>query len=247
VILIALLAALGGCKAPKAESINVLIFSRTAGFRHDSIPAGVKAMHQVCFEAGYSCVSTEDASLFTADNLAQFRVVVFLNTTGDILDDAQQRAFEQWFNAGKCGFFGIHSAADTEYDWPFYSELLGGQFKSHPEVQPAIVVREDATHPSTSFLIRDHWQRTDEWYNYRTNPRQSSAHVLLSLDTASYNGSEMQGDHPIAWCRERGTSRMIYTGGGHTIECFSEDLFLQHLNGALRWAAHDAERMSPKS
>jgi len=241
---------LAGCaSSPQRESINVLVFSRTEGFRHDSIPAGVRTMHELCADSGYGCVSTEYASLFTKANLEQFRVIVFLNTTGDVLNDAQQQAVEAWFmDAGVTrGFVGIHSAADTEYDWPFYQRLIGAAFKNHPPVQEAVVQREDAEHPAVSFLP-ERWARVDEWYNYRSNPRDAGATVLLALDTSSYQGSEMPGDHPIAWCRKwhpRGQGgpgssyRMFYTGGGHTIESFSEPLFRTHLLFALRWAAHD--------
>lgn len=246
-ILVLAFAPLCGChSAPTREPIDVLVFSRTAGFRHSSIPAGIKALNQLCFESGYTCSSTEDATVFETTNLAQYDVIIFLNTTGDILDESQQAAFEDWFtNPGKQqrGFVGIHAAADTEYDWPFYRDLLGGQFKSHPAVQQAVVVCEDASHPSTAHLPKQ-WQRTDEWYNYRTNPRESGANVLLNLDTASYQGDEMEGDHPIAWCRQRGSARMFYTGGGHTEECYSEPLFLQHILGGIRWAAHDERGIS---
>ena len=242
-ILVVLLVPLCGCSsATRDESINVLIFTHTQGFRHDSIPAGTKALHRLCFDAAYACVSTEDASFFTAENLAQFRVIVFLNTTGDILNDEQQRAFENWFRTKDSfrGFVGIHSAADTEYDWPFYQSMLGGHFTGHPPVQSAVVVCDDHTHPSTRHLP-ERWQRTDEWYNYAPNPRDSNAVILLTLDTNSYEGSTMPGDHPIAWCREINGNRAFYTGGGHTIESFAEPMFLEHLAGGLRWAAHHDE------
>jgi type 1 glutamine amidotransferase len=246
-ILFALLAPLCGCSSPAArQPINVLVFTRTAGFRHDSIPAGVEAMRALCDGAGFTLAQSEDPTIFNDAALTGFDVVTFLNTTGDILNDEQQLAFERWFTEAKSfrGFIGIHSAADTEYDWPFYRELIGAQFQSHPPVQQAIVVRDDAAHPATQFLPQ-RWQRTDEWYNYRTSPRSSGATILLSLDTDSYQGSTMPGDHPIAWCRDAGHSggggRMFYTGGGHTIDSFAEPRFRQHLLAALRWAAHDED------
>jgi len=239
-ILFAVLVPLCGCSSgPHAGPVNVLVFSHTQGFRHDSIPAGTKAVHKLCFEAGYDCVSTEDASLFSSDSLAQFRVIVFLNTTGDILNDEQQRAFENWFTQGGRGFLGVHAAADTEYDWPFYQAMLGCHFTGHPHIQKAVVMRDRSDHPAVASLP-ERWQRTDEWYNYDRVP-ESPAAILLTLDTTSYKGSTMQGEHPIAWCKDMGTSRVFYTGGGHTIESYAEPLFLEHLAGALRWVAHQSD------
>jgi len=134
------------------------------------------------------------------------------------------------------GFVGVHSAADTEYDWPWYGGLMGAYFASHPDVQPAVVHREDANHPSMASLP-DVWVRTDEWYNFQTNPRDTpDIHVLASLDESSYSGGTM-GDHPIAWYQEYAGGRAWYTAGGHTRESYSEPLFLQHLLGGLEYAA----------
>jgi type 1 glutamine amidotransferase len=209
----------------------VLVFSRTAGFRHDSIPAGIAAIREL---GGFGVDATEDAGAFTPANLARYRAVVFLNTTGDVLDPARQRAFEGYVRGGG-GYVGVHSAADTEYDWPFYGELVGAWFKSHPAVQPARIVVEDRSHPATAMLGAD-WSRTDEWYNFRTDPR-GRVQVLLALDESSYTGGEMGRDHPIAWCQSVGKGRSFYTGLGHTVESYGTADFRAHLRGGIRWAA----------
>ncbi len=178
--------------------------------------------------------ATEDPAAFTTANLAQYRAVVFLSTTGDVLGPAQETALEQYMGAGG-GYVGIHAAADTEYDWPFYAGLAGALFQSHPAIQPATVRVEDRAHDATAHLGAA-WQRTDEWYNYRTNPR-TTAHVLASLDESSYSGGTMSGDHPIAWCKDYAGGRAFYTGGGHTAESYAEPAFRRHLLGGIRWAA----------
>jgi type 1 glutamine amidotransferase len=156
-------------------------------------------------------------------------------TTGDVLDDSQQAAFERYIQAGN-GFVGVHSATDTEYDWAWYGGLVGAYFASHPDIQTAAVQREDSTHPSTVSLP-DLWVRTDEWYNFQTNPRDNGdIHVLASLDEASYAGGRM-GDHPIAWYRSYDGGRAWYTAGGHTSESYAEPLFLAHLQGGIEYAA----------
>ncbi|XVQ87789.1 ThuA domain-containing protein [Microbispora siamensis] len=211
---------------------EVLVFSRTAGFRHDSIPAGIQAIKDL----GFKVTATEDPAVFTAQNLAKYKAVVFLSTTGDVLNDAQQTAFESYVKAGG-GYVGIHAAADTEYDWPFYGGLVGAWFASHPAVQKATVKVEDRAHPATAHL-GSQWTRTDEWYDYRSNAR-TTAHVLATLDEKSYSGGKMGEDHPIAWCKEYQGGRSFYTGGGHTAESFSEPEFRQHLLGGIRYAMGD--------
>ena len=221
-----------------ADDRRVLVFSKTAGFRHDSIPEGVATVRQLGETDGFTVDATQDAGAFTARNLRRYDAVVFLSTTGDVLDPAQQRAFEDYIHRGG-GYVGIHAAADTEYDWAFYGGLAGAYFQSHPAIQPATVRVEDRAHPATSGLSRT-WERTDEWYNYRSNPRER-AHVLASLDESSYTGGTMHGDHPIAWCQTYQGGRAFYTGGGHTKESFAEPAFRRHLAGGIRYAIGDVQ------
>lgn len=227
---------------------RVLIFSRTAGFRHDSITVGAKAIADLATQLGLQSEWSQDPSVFTDADLARFGVVIFLSTTGDVLDGAQQAALERFISAGR-GWVGIHAAADTEYDWAWYQGLVGGAFKSHPAVQEATILVTDRSHPATSHLP-ERWVRTDEWYDYRENPR-GKVHVLMSLDESSYSGAAMgatpAGDHPIAWCHHYAGGRAFYTGLGHTAETFAETAFIDHLKGGIAWAlgndplaAHDA-------
>ncbi|WP_405558408.1 ThuA domain-containing protein [Streptomyces sp. NBC_01171] len=228
----------GPAAAKPTETGRVLVFSKTAGFRHDSIPDGIAAVQQLGATDGLTVDATEDATAFTTRNLRRYDAVVFLSTTGDVLDPAQQRAFEGYIRQGG-GYVGVHAAADTEYDWPFYGGLAGAWFDSHPAIQPATVVVEDHAHPATAGLP-GRWERTDEWYNYRSNPRER-AHVLASLDESSYTGGTMDGDHPIAWCQTYQGGRAFYTGGGHTRESYADAAFRAHLLGGLRWATGAAQ------
>ncbi|WP_327327049.1 ThuA domain-containing protein [Streptomyces sp. NBC_01210] len=220
--------------APDRTAKRVLVFSKTAGFRHDSIPAGIAALKELGKSSNIAVDATEEAAQFTTSNLARYDAVVFLSTTGDVLGADQQKAFENYVSTGG-GYMGVHAAADTEYDWAFYGGLVGAYFASHPQIQPATVRVEDHTHPSTAHLD-DAWERTDEWYNYRTNPR-TQARVLATLDETSYQGGTMKGDHPIAWCQSYEGGRAFYTGGGHTKESYAEPAFRMHLLGGLRYAA----------
>ncbi|MEV0384805.1 ThuA domain-containing protein [Nonomuraea sp. NPDC050643] len=216
---------------PAEPEHQVLVFSKTAGFRHDSIPAGVRAIGELGAAGGFSVTATEDAAAFT--DLGRYDAVVFLSTTGDVLDDGQQAAFQEYVDGGG-GYVGVHSAADTEYDWPYYERLAGAYFRNHPAIQQATVRTEDRAHPATAHL-GPVWTRTDEWYNYRTNPRDS-VHVLQSLDEGSYSGGDM-GDHPITWCHDQGEGRAFYTGLGHTAESYADPAFREVLLGGIRYAA----------
>jgi type 1 glutamine amidotransferase len=224
-------------EAPSVSSgepvIRVLVFSKTAAFRHASIEAGVAAIRQLGAANGFEVTATEDAGQFTSDNLARYRAVVWLSTTGDVLNGAQQQAFERYIAAGG-GYAGVHSAADTEYDWSWYGGLVGAYFAGHPPVQQATVTVEDRSSPATSHLGPT-WVRTDEWYNFRTDPR-ADVKVLLSLDEATYSGGTM-GDHPIAWCHSYHGGWAFYTGLGHADDAFSDPAFRAHLLGGIKIAA----------
>ena len=233
--LAAMMFAVGGSgTAPATKpAYRVLVFSKTAGFRHDSIPASVVAVRKLGAEHGFTVDATEDGGAFTDADLKPYAAVIFLNTTGDILTDPQQAAFERYIKAGG-GFVGVHAASDTEYGWPFYAKLVGAQFDSHPAIQKATLKRETADHPATAGLPET-WERTDEWYNFRANPRPD-VRVLLSLDESTYQGGKM-GDHPAAWCHEYEGGRAFYTALGHTKESYEEPFFLKHLLGGIEWAA----------
>ncbi|MBF9129472.1 ThuA domain-containing protein [Plantactinospora sp. S1510] len=213
---------------------DVLVFSKTAGFRHDAIPVGIQTIQQLGAANSFTVTATEDANTFNTSNLAQYEAVVFLNTTGDVLNSTQQSAFESYIRGGK-GYVGVHSAADTEYDWSFYGNLVGAYFSSHPAIQQANVKVTDRGHAATAHLPQT-WTRTDEWYNFRTNPR-STAKVLATLDESSYSGGGMGADHPHVWCKTYEGGRSFYTGAGHTQASYSDSAFRAHLLGGIRYAA----------
>lgn len=215
----------------------MLAFTKTAAFYHDSIPEAIAAIRKLGAENRFAVDVTNDAAAFNDTNLAKYDAVVFLLTTGDVLNDTQQAAFERYIRAGH-GYVGIHSASDTEHEWPWYGQLVGAYFKNHPldpQFQKAVIRVEDPSHPSTSFLPKA-WERTDEWYNFKSNPRDN-AHVLLTLDESTYQGGEMGADHPLAWCKPFSGGRSWYTGVGHSKESYSEPLVMLHILGGIQWAA----------
>ena len=215
---------------------RLLVFSRTTGYRHDAIAAATQAITELAASAGIGVDASEDPGVFSDANLARYRAVVFLLTTGDVLDPGQEAAVERFVRAGG-GYAGVHSATDTEYDWAFYGELVGARFKAHPALAKGTVIVEDATHASTAGLPA-RWTRTDEWYDFRSNPRPG-VHVLLRVDPGSYSGSTMGADHPIAWCHAVDRGRSWYSAMGHPAEAYAEPAFRAHLLGGLRYAAGD--------
>jgi len=229
-------AGMAGDNGGPSGPLNVLVFSRTQGFRHDSIPDGINAFTKLATKNGWGLMATEDPAVFGDDKLGAVDVVVFMSTTGDVLDDTQQGAFERFIRAGG-GFVGVHSASDTEYDWAFYGELVGAYFREHPAIQEATVVVEDTANPIVAG-IPARWTRTDEWYAFKTNPRPN-VHVLMSLDESSYQPgtSAMGGDHPTTWLHEYEGGRAFYTALGHTQESYADPLFVGMLERAVEWAA----------
>jgi cytochrome c len=224
----------GQAPAPAGVAARVLVLSKTAGFRHASIPAGAVAIARLGRQHGFVVDHTEDADRLNDAELGRYRALVFLSTTGDFLDEAQQAALRRFVERGG-GWVGIHAASDGEFDWPWYGELVGAWFARHPSIQRATIHVADHRHPATASLPAQ-WTRTDEWYDFRSNPR-GRVHVLATLDESSYRGGGMGADHPIAWCHQVGAGRVFYTALGHTIESYAEPLFLDHLLGAIRWAS----------
>ena len=239
-VLALVVAAMEAAAPPQAEAAakkpraDVLVFTHTVGFRHDSIPAGISAVRRIGKQNRLRVVATEKPSAFRSKVLKGFEAVVFLNTTGDVLPPTRERALKRFIRRGG-GFAGVHAAADTEHTWPFYGSLLGARFASHPAIQSASIDVADPAHPSTRALPA-RWTRTDEWYDFSSNPR-STAHVLLTLDESTYSGGTMGPDHPIAWCQRHARGRSWYTALGHTAESFTEPLFISHLRGGILWAA----------
>jgi cytochrome c len=215
---------------------RLLVFSRTLGFRHDSIAAGIAAFERLGRERGFRVTASEDPALFADATLREFDVLVFLSTTGDVLEDAQRAAMQRFIQRGN-GFVGVHSASDTECDWGWYGKLVGAYFRAHPAVQAASIIVENSEHQATRGLPSP-WRRIDEWYAFRSNPR-GRVDVLLRLDEGSYAPGEagMGADHPLAWAHEFDGGRAFYTGLGHTKESFEEPELLAHLGGAVEWAA----------
>jgi len=211
---------------------RVLVFSKTTGFRHQSIPDGIGALRDIGAQLSLEVDATEDASRIADASLARYQAVVFLSTTGDLLDDDQKAALQRYVRAGH-GWLGIHAAADAEYRWAWYAGLVGAQFRRHPAVQQATVV-VDPIGRTLVGPVPQRWQRTDEWYDFRTNPR-GKVRVLATVDETTYTGGGMGADHPIAWCHDYEGGRSWYTGMGHTNESFKEPLFLAHLSAGVRY------------
>lgn len=211
---------------------KLLVFSKTAGHRHDSIKAGRQALIDMGKGNGFQVEATEDAEMFSLENLQQYSAVVFLNTTGDVLNQAQQTAFERYIQSGG-GFVGVHAATDTEYEWPWYGLLVGAYFAGHPPVQEATLRVINKQHSSTSSL-GESWQKTDEWYNFKSiNP---DARVLIEIDEATYKGGTNGDSHPISWYHDYDGGRAFYTAMGHAKKTYKDRVFLGHLLGGIAYA-----------
>jgi len=210
---------------------QILVFTKTAGFRHKSIEKGVATLKELGVQNNFGITQTEDSLAFTPSNLKKYQLVLFLNTTGDVLGEEQQKAFESYIKNGG-SFLGVHAATDTEYGWPWYGKLVGAYFINHPKQQEAKINVLDKKHKSTAHL-KDTWTHFDEWYNFKDiNPK---VNVLLKLDETSYKGGKNGDNHPIAWYHELYGGRVFYTGLGHTDESYDNLNFRQHLLGGIQW------------
>ncbi|MGW5670948.1 ThuA domain-containing protein [Micromonospora sp. NPDC003776] len=223
--------------APNSNGIQykVLVFTRSAGGNNAATAAGVQAIQQLGQERRFTVEVTNDARKFDEPHLKQFRAVVFLNTAGDVLNDAQQAAFEQYYRDGG-GFVGVNSAIEAEPDWSFLTNVLGTRATGAPSaVSKATVTVADRVHPASKTLPQ-RWSTTDRWYNFAANVRGVS-HVLATVDEKTYPGGTMGFDHPITWCKDYQGGRSFYTGLGATPESYGTVDLRAHLGGAIQWAA----------
>jgi type 1 glutamine amidotransferase len=211
---------------------KVLVFSKTAGFHHESIAVGIPAIIKMGHENNFDVDTTTNSAKFTVANLKQYAAVIFLSTTGDVLNDEQQTAFEKYIKAGH-GFVGVHAATDTEYGWPWYGNLVGAYFKSHPSQQEAKLDVIDRGFPATNHLPTT-WRRFDEWYNYKWIA--SDLNVLIKIDEKSYKGGENGANHPMSWYHAYDGGRSFYTELGHTDASYADPLYLKHLLGGIQYA-----------
>jgi uncharacterized protein len=214
---------------------KVLIFSKTAGYHHESIAVGIPAIIKLGKENNFDVDTTTNSAKFTVANLKQYAAVIFLSTTGDVLNDEQQKAFEQYIRSGG-GFVGVHAATDTEYGWPWYGDLVGAYFKSHPKQQEATLHVVDRKFIATKHLPAE-WKRFDEWYNYKYIAK--GLHVLITIDEKSYTGGENGDNHPMSWYHDYDGGRGFYTELGHTNESYADPLYLKHLLGGIQYAIGD--------
>jgi len=219
----------------KKEEPRVLVFSKTTVFRHESIAAGIAAIKKLGEKHHFIVDTTENAASFYEENLKRYKAVIFLSTTGDVLNQEQQNDFERFIQAGG-GYVGIHAAADTEYAWPWYGKLAGAYFESHPNdpnVKKGEFYTVDKNHPASDSLP-ERWERTDEFYSFKQiNP---DIKVLVKIDEKTYTGGTNGEDHPMAWYHEYDGGHAFYTAMGHTDETYSDPVFLKHLWGGINYA-----------
>ena len=221
------------CQGQRKQMKNILLFSKTVEFRHDSIAPAIAGINSLGGGNNFKVFHTEDASYFDSTNLRNYHAVIFLNTSGNVLNDDQQKHFKQYIQGGG-GWVGIHCATDTETDWPWYGKLAGAYFNGHPDIQKANLAVVDKSHSSTA-MLPDSWIRTDEWYNFKDINQEIN--ILIKIDESSYEGGTNGVNHPVAWYHTFDGGRSFYTALGHTKESYSEKLFLQHLLGGIKWAA----------
>jgi type 1 glutamine amidotransferase len=222
------------------EPFKVLVFSKTSGYRHDSIPAGISAL---CALADRTKAFTVDASenaetCMTHSTLNRYTVVILLQCTGDFLNPDQVIALQHFVDSGG-GIVGIHGAAAAMLQNNFYGGMIGAHFDMHPEPEPGRVLVENADHWILSGSDeRSDWM--DEWYNFNTHPRDNKALIiLLKGDTTTFKGGKMGDDHPLAWCQEiSGGGRTFYTALGHFDEAYTDEWFMRQIYRAIMWTAN---------
>jgi type 1 glutamine amidotransferase len=216
----------------EAKPKSILIFYKTAAYKHLSIPSGIAAISELGKKHGFLVDTSSNASVFEINTLKKYRAVVFLSTSGDLLNGPQQSQFQQYIQSGG-GFVGIHGASAGEYDWPWYGKLVGAVFDGHPIQQQATFKVVGKKHPSTSHLPAE-WNIKEELYNFKNiNP---NIQVLLTVDESTYQGGTNGAFHPMAWYHKFDGGRSFYTALGHADDKYTNPLFLKHILAGIRYA-----------
>jgi type 1 glutamine amidotransferase len=234
--ILVLMVALFTCGNSSSEdhTMRVFVFTKATGYVHESIPEGAQAIRDLGLKHNFEVEVSDDSLCFNEQALSKYNVIVFMNTSGNVLGEAQQTVFKDYIQQGG-GFVGVHGASVTEEDWPWYAQLLGARFKDHPEIQQATVKVIDKTHSSTKHLP-DEWVREDEWYNFEPDISEN-IHVLAVIDESTYQGGSNGPNHPFAWYQTFEGGRSWYTAGGHKKEHYQDPLFQQHILGGILYAA----------
>lgn len=239
-----LLIGLIGCLTASAAQFKALLVSKTDGWHHDSGSAGVVALQELAELHHFEIFWSNDTGRVMNDKfLADYDVVIFLLTTGDVLDQDQQGALERFVQSGK-GFVGIHSAADTEYEWDWYTKMVGHMFHIHPAIQTASLEVVNPNFPGMDRFAK-RFIFTDEWYEFDA-PRSDNLEYLLKLDIASFDPAAKWGAkesdatidfRPVSWAQHYDGGRAFYTAMGHMASTYQDDNFLHHIYGGIFWAA----------
>lgn len=223
------------------QPASLLIYTAANGYVHQVTGPAAAALEEMGKKHNFTVTVSEDSTLFTPAILEKFDAVVFLNCSGDILDDTQQEAFKTYMMSGG-GFIGIHGATTAENDWDWYGWMVGRYFTAHPQIQTAVIRVAGPGHPST-WHLPERWIWTDEWYEF-TPAMSEGLKVLLTVDESTYDASftsggnsytGMQPEHPVAWCQEWEGGRMFYTALGHLEGAWTDPFFLQHVYGGIWW------------
>lgn len=242
---------------------RLLIFSKTNGFRHGSIPVGVKAITLLGKQTGaFAAMHSEDEAVFEPESLQQFDAVLMLNTTGEVFrpqqpsdDPAQRREAQQreqrlkeslvqFVRSGK-GLSGIHSATDTYKNWKEYNEMMGGAFVSHPWHTEVPIRVLDPGHPLLQVFGGKGFTVVDEIYQFRNDTAQpSERRMLLSLAPdweGLEKGSRDDDFYPISWIDRYGQGRVFYCSLGHRDEIFHNPEVMAHYLAGLQFALGDLQ------
>tara|TARA_B100000963_G_scaffold226284_1_gene197422 strand:- start:1391 stop:2131 length:741 start_codon:yes stop_codon:yes gene_type:complete len=214
---------------------SVLVITETKGYVHNSIDYGIDLIKKIGDKNNFNVYHSDDSKVITSNNLKEFNSIIFLNTTGDILNDHQQRSVEDFIKSGK-GYVGVHSASDTEYEWQWYGNLVGAYFRNHSNVVDAKILTSDNTHKITEHLNPE-WIIEDEWYNF--DYISDNINVLLKLDESSYEGGQHPDYHPITWYHKYDGGRSFYTALGHKKEVFKDQRFIKLLEKGILYASNE--------
>jgi uncharacterized protein len=235
---------------PRFQRPTVLVFNKTNGFIHrDGLPAADAMLRELAENQGWDVYITNNGAIHNLEDLKRFKLVVWNNTSGDVLTESQRSDFKTWLEQGG-GWVGLHAAGgDLSYKWDWYVDtLIGAQFVGHtmnPQFQNADLYATNKTESMTSHLPTPWNVKQEEWYAFDQNPRNKGYEVLVAIDEESYitvgkghfMSDSMEGEHPLVWRHMQGEGKVFYSSIGHTAETYALPEFRELIKKSMLWAA----------
>jgi uncharacterized protein len=222
---------------------SLLVLALPTRYHYEYIPVAHESFERLAKLHAFELTWSQQAHVMEGD-LSRYAAIVFLNSSGEELNERQREGVERYMRAGGNAVVVHRAIISSPGVWPWYEKLVGRSFRIHPMLQSAVVNKADPSFPA-AFALPEHWIWSDEWYEF-TNPHQVTVNPVLTVDERSYDPKRiwpgqvahgMGADHPVSWYHAHEKGRVFVTALGHNAEMYKDPQYLGHLWGGIYWSA----------